>query len=96
MNVITKLTDRIENFRKENKKPCKSYATEAAAEKAVAKIAQAAAYHHGLERSANYVVFYNEAWGRWNAAVDLNELVNRNGSKGGYLGLVGSAGFYTY
>ena len=40
MNIIQSVTSRIESYRKENKNPCKNYATEAAAEKAVAKIAK--------------------------------------------------------
>jgi hypothetical protein len=45
-------------------------------------------------RPARYVVFFNEAWGRWVGAIDLTELLNRPTSTGGYLGAC--TGFYTY
>ena len=44
-NIITELTARIEDYRSTNKNPCKNYATQAAAEKATAKMAQAAAIY---------------------------------------------------
>jgi hypothetical protein len=70
MNIIASLTARIEDYRATNKQPCKNYATEAAAEKATAAMAQAAADYFDMARltgtrPARYVVFYNEAWGRW-------------------------------
>jgi hypothetical protein len=99
MNIIATLTARIEDYRKTNKNPCKSYATQAAAEKATAKMAQDAAIyfdsaHRTDARSAHYVVFYNEAWGRWVGAIDLSELLQRKTSTGGYLGFC--TGFYTF
>jgi hypothetical protein len=96
MNIIESVTNRIESYRKENKSPCKSYATEAAAEKAVAKVAQIVSEHHMIDRPANYIVFFNEAWGRWNAAIDLTGVVNHPKAAGGYIGLAASMGFYTY
>jgi hypothetical protein len=68
MNINKTIIARIEEYRATNKNPCKSYATEAAAEKATAQMAQDAAnYFHkerGVEaRPAQYVVIYNEAWG---------------------------------
>ena len=96
MNIIESVTGRIESYRKENKSPCKSYATQAAAEKAVAKVAQAVGDHHNIGQSANYVVFFNEAWGRWNAAIDLSGVVNHHKAAGGYIGLAADMGFYTY
>ena len=39
-NIITELTARIEDYRSTNKNPCKNYATQAAAEKATAKMAR--------------------------------------------------------
>lgn len=98
MNLITDLTARIEERRTETKEPCKNYATQAAAEKATSKMAMdAAEYFHGAAgeaASARYVVFFNEAWGRWVGAIDLTELLNRKSSTGGYLGFC--TGFYTY
>lgn len=99
MNVIDTLISRIEEYRKTNKNPCKNYATKEAAEKAVAAVAQAVANYHaknGQQESARYVVFYNEAWGRWNAAIDLQELIQRHTSTGGYLGFCAQRGFYTF
>jgi len=92
MNIIAALTARIEEYRVETKNPCKNYATEAAAEKATAKMAKVVAdyfyYTPGVEadRPARYVVFYNAAWGRWVGCIDLTELMKRNTSTGGYVG----------
>ena len=96
MNIIESVTSRIESYRKDNKNPCKSYASEASAEKAVAQIAKMVGEHHMLDQPANYVVFFNEAWGRWNAAIDLTGVVNHPKSSGGYIGLACDKGFYTY
>lgn len=95
-NIIKDLTARIEEYRLTNKQPCKNYATEAAAEKAVSKMAaQAAVYLTGRqdEAPANYVVFYIEAWGRWVGCIDLSEVLRRKNA-GGYIGCC--TGFYTY
>ena len=99
MNIIDSLIARIEDYRATNKQPCKSYATKEAAEKATATMAQrAATYFDSRNRtdapSANYVVFFNEAWGRWVGAIDLTDLLRRSNSTGGYLGFC--TGFYTY
>jgi hypothetical protein len=103
MNIIKDLTDRIEDYRCTNSQPCKNYATEAAAEKATAKMAQDAANYFSANRaqggseqakSARYVVFYVEAWGRWVGCIDLTELLSRKSSTGGYMGFC--KGFYTF
>ena len=99
MNIINDLTARIEEYRATNKQPCKNYATEASAEKATAEMAQLAATYFDKDnrpdaRPANYVVFYNKAWGRWVGAIDLTNLLNRLNTTGGYLGFC--TGFYTY
>lgn len=99
MNIIKDLTARIEDYRKSNKNPCKSYSTEEAAEKATAEMAQVAAdhfrkNHNDTTRPARYVVFYNAAWARWVGAIDLTELMGRSTSTGGYLGIC--KGFYTF
>ena len=100
MNVITELKARIEKRLTETKNPCKSYKTEASAEKATAKVAQFAANHFSSDMRnldavpARYVVFYVESMGRWVGAIDLNELVQRPTMTGGYLGICGE--FYTY
>ena len=101
MDIIADLTARIEQYRATNKNPCKNYATKAAAEKATALMAQWAARHFDRESrpdapAARYVVFYNEAWGRWVGAIDLTELVRRPNSTGGYMGFCSAGGFYSY
>lgn len=100
MNVIKDLTKRIEEYRETNNSPCKNYGSEAAAEKAAKKMAMTAAEHFTKQgktvRPARYVVFFIESWGRWVAAIDLSELVNRSSSTGGYLGICGARGFYSY
>jgi hypothetical protein len=96
MNIITNLINRIEAYRATNKNPCKSYSTQAAAEKATASMAKRAAVYMTCNddaEPARYVVFYNEAWGRWVGAIDINELVRRKNA-GGYVGCC--TGFFTY
>jgi hypothetical protein len=99
MNIIESLIERIEDYRSTNKNPCKNYATEQAAEKATALMAQKAAVYFDAKsrpdvRPARYVVFYNEAWGRWCGAIDMTELLHRRDSTGGYIGFC--TGFFTY
>lgn len=98
MNIIKDLTARIEDFRATNKQPCKNYATEAAAEKVTAAMAQAAATYFTAgsktARPARYVVFYVEAWGRWVGCIDMTELLARPTSTGGYLGFC--KGFFAF
>lgn len=102
MNIIKNLTARIEEVRSTNKNPCKSYATEAAAEAATLKMAtDATRYFQGLNfqpnykvKPAHYVVFYVEAWGRWVGCINLSELFRRPEIGGGYLGFC--KGFFTW
>ncbi len=99
MNFIDNLTARIEGYRATNKHPCKNYATREAAEKSTAKMAQQAATYFDKQfrenaPSARYVVFYIEPWGRWVGAIDLTELLCRENSTGGYLGVC--TDFFTY
>lgn len=97
MNTITNLIDRVESYRATNANPCKNYKTQAAAEKATSTVAKMAGkYFDRAGREAEYVVVFNAAWGRWIGAVNLNELVNRKTSVGGYLGVVSQAGFFSY
>lgn len=96
-NIIATLTARIEAARAENAKPCKSYATEARAEAAVAACAQACGQHFDTTGAeARYVVFYVPSWGRWVGAVDMTEILRRPTSMGGYVGLAGSMGFFCF
>jgi predicted ATPase len=99
MNIIQTLTARIEDYRATNKQPCKNYSTKEAAEKATAKMAQAAGKYFDAQNredaaSARYVVFFVEPWGRWVGAIELSELLHRPNSTGGYLGFC--RGFYTF
>ena len=96
MNIITDLINRIEDYRTTNKNPCKNYATQASAEKATLKMAEIVGEHHMTSSPADYVVFYNEAWGRWVGAINLSELMRRSDYCGGYVGLAGSKGFFTF
>jgi hypothetical protein len=99
MNIINCLMANIEEYRATNKTPCKNYATREAAEKATAKMAQDAATHFDAHNradapAAQYIVFYNEAWGRWVGAINMTELLRRPTSSGGYLGFC--TGFFTF
>ena len=98
MNIITKLIARIEDYRATNKNPCKSYTTEAAAEKATAEMAVTVGKYFAradsTPESAHYMVFFNPAWGKWVGAIHLSEVLSRKNSVGGYLGV--AKGFYTF
>ena len=98
MNIITKVTARIEARMTETKNPCKHYKTEAAADAATAKMAQFAANHFRKNqtqepRPANYIVFEVKNLG-WVGAIDLTGLINRPDMTGGYLCCC--TGFFTY
>ncbi|BCG66169.1 hypothetical protein Bhz58_00034 [Stenotrophomonas phage vB_SmaS_Bhz58] len=96
-NIIAELTARIEEYRKDNKNPCKNYGTEAAAEKATAKAAANIGNYFaktGEGKPARYVVFYVEAWGRWVGCIELSETLRRPESTGGYLGV--EPGFFKF
>jgi hypothetical protein len=100
MNVIQTLIARIEDYRATNKMPCKSYATEAKAESVAkelsVKYGNYFANRHGENGPCRYVVAYNEAWGRWIVGFDFSELLGRNSSTGGYIGIASKDGFFTY
>lgn len=97
MNIIKHTEARMLEHRTGKAYPCKTYATEAAAEKAVGRMAQiCGAYFDREGTSARYVVFYVQAWGRWVGAIDLTEVLARKTSTGGYLGVCAAQGFYTY
>lgn len=95
MNIITELTRQIEDYRKENKTPCKNYKTQAAAEKATAAAAANIGECFDREgKSANYIVFYIEAWGRWVGCIEMSEVLRRPTAVGGYLGV--EPGFFKF
>jgi len=94
-SIIANLTARIEEYRATNKNPCKSYATETAAERAAKKLAQEVATYFDKQGRADappadYVVFFIPAWGRWVFCVNQSALLNRANSTGGYLGFCGN------
>jgi hypothetical protein len=95
MNTITNLISRIEEYRATNKQPCKNYATQEAAEKALAKASELAGKIFDKEgKSAQYIVFFVPSWNRWTGAMNYNELFTRKTCMGGYVGAV--TGFFTY
>lgn len=95
MNVIHSLISRIESYLTETKSPCKTYASEASAEKAMTKYSeQAGKYFDRDGKPARFVIFYIPAMGRWAGALDYTELFGRRNATGGYLGLI--KGIFTY
>jgi len=101
MNQVDSIIQRVEDYRATNKNPCKSYKTKAAAEKATARVAQIAADHFAILRNigavpARYMVVYVPAWGRYVGAIDLTEVMGRQSSTGGYLGICSAHGFFSY
>ena len=100
MNTINSIIDRIESDRLKNKSPCKSYASEAkavaVAEKKAVQYAKHFSQYDCDNMPARYIVAYNNAWGRWIVAFDFSELMSRNTSTGGFVGLAAADGFYSY
>lgn len=94
-NVIQSIIDRIENYRATNKSPCKSYATQRAAELAADKYAaKIGAYFSDNEKERpDYLVFFNPAWGRYCVAFNITPLLNKYG---GYGGIASYYGFFNY
>lgn len=98
-NIINSLKTRMITARGTNKAfPCKTYATEAAAEKATAKLADEVkfCFDPTTEASVDYVVFYIAEWDRWVGAINQTEVFSRPTCGGGYVGLVGSKGFFAW
>lgn len=100
MNIAQDLINRIEEYRASNKKPCKSYASQDKAEAVAVSLATKYSTYftqpHLTSRPCRYIVVFNEAWGRWVVGFDFTELLSRNTSTGGYLGIASADGFYTY
>jgi len=94
MNLTKSLIARIEDYRKETKSPCKSYATEARAEKVAEEYSVRFANYFEQERPMRYIVAYNEAWGRWVIGFDMTEMLARG--VGGYFGVVANENFFTF
>lgn len=92
MNINTFIANRAAEILAANKTGIKSYGSEAAAEKATAVAAQAVAvYFSPLDvtrpRSAMYVVVFVPSMGRWVGGINLTEVLARQRSTGGYLGV---------
>ena len=99
MNIVKFIIDSIEERRAETKTPCKSYATQAKAEEIAAPLAQQFANHFsidGTQQPCRYIVAHDDAWGRWIVAFDFTEMLRRDTSTGGYIGIAADRGFYTY
>lgn len=94
MNLIKTLIARIEEYRATNKSPCKSYASEASAEKAAEQYAAKIVSSFTDEKfDLEYVVFYNPAWDRWCVAFRTGPLLQKYG---GYMGVASEYGFFSY
>ena len=101
MNIAKDLIDRIEAYRETNAKPCKAYKTEQKAEAVAEEFAKVFAKYFARFDTADikpcrYIVAYNEAWGKWVIGFDFTELLSRETSTGGYLGVASEKGFFTY
>ena len=100
MNIVKDLVARIENRLTETKKPCKLYATEAAAEKVAEEKATAFAAYFSRNkqtiRPARYIVVYIPSINKWAIGFDQTEVMARSTSTGGYVGVMSDRGFYTF
>ena len=96
MNITKDIIARTENWRTENKNPVKNYATEANAEKEAERVVAIVAAHFAVEeRDVRYVTMFNEAWGRYQIAFDMNYII-ATGKRGGYIGLIAQIGHMSY
>lgn len=97
MNITKSIIARIEDRFAETKNPCKSYATEEAAEKVGMKYAALAGeWYCSLERPARYVVVYVPKMGRYTVAFDMSEMMQRTTFLGGYVGMLSNKNFFSY
>lgn len=103
MNIIKEIVKRLEDARGSNKGyPCKTFATELAAEKATADMAQKVANYFipehrrsGDARSARFILIQMPEWdNRWVGVIDQTEVMGRPDATGGYLGI--AKGFFVY
>ena len=88
-NIITTLRARMMNDRGTNKAfPCKTYKSEATAEKALeADATRVGAALDSEGKPAEYLVFFIVEWGVWTGAVNLREMMTRPTHMGGYVGV---------
>ncbi len=88
--VLERITDRLQ----ETKTPCKLYKTEEAAEKIGHKIAELAAEYFSANQPAFFNVIHIPSIDKYAVAFNLNELISRPETSGGYLGICGD--HYTF
>lgn len=106
MNIVKDLVARIEKRLTETKKPCKLYATEAAAEKVAEDEAKFLAVYFSRYtfsepeaehvRPARYVVVHIPSVNRWAIGLDQTEVMGRRDSVGGYAMIMAERGIYTF
>lgn len=93
MNITKDLIARVERRLTETKTPCKTFKTEANAERVAEALVKAGAEYFGLtEREIRYVIFQIPSTGRYSIGWDMSYILSRG--CGGYLGFFGD--FYTY
>jgi hypothetical protein len=89
-NIVTALKNRMIEDRGTNKAfPCKTYATEAGAEKhtdaaaiAVGMALTDSFAKTGVVTQADYVVFFIPEWDRWVGAINMSALLRQNTAGG--------------
>lgn len=99
MNLVKDLVSRIERRLTETKKPCKLYATEAAAEKVAEEQAEfMGSYFTNVAhpRPARYIIVHIPSVDKYAIGFDMTEIMNRSEAVGGYLGVMSDRGFYTF
>ena len=90
LTVLERITARL----KETATPCKLYKSEATAERVGEKVAVLAANHFGSNHPMKFIVVYVPSINKYAVAFDINEILNRSDSHGGYMGVCGA--HYTY
>lgn len=96
MNIIKFLTAKIIERAEETKTPCKLYATEEAAEKAILKVLNDAKEFYSLSRDIDYLIIFIPALNKWTAVANMSKVFLSSDFKGGYLGFVTDKNFYTF
>tara|TARA_R110000787_G_scaffold12623_1_gene40593 strand:- start:936 stop:1232 length:297 start_codon:yes stop_codon:yes gene_type:complete len=94
-NIAELLIERVENRRCETKNPCKNYSSYSAANKAGLKFSTDFAELNGYS-PIHYVVVFDEVWGRWFVALNINEFTQRPEWRGGFVGIGCDEGFYQF
>lgn len=95
-NLITRITAEIIEQRGSKKGfPCKTFATQAAADVAGAAMAEMVREHFApaSQRECDFISFRVDAWDRWVVVIFQSEVMQRPGSQGGYICIATSKGF---